>query len=60
MNNLSHNALLAVAITVIGTVECVALFTGHNGNFFNLAMGAMVALAGGAPAINKFIDKPKT
>lgn len=51
-----HNALLAIAIVTIGAVECVALFMGHNGNFFNLAMGAMVALAGGAPTISAWIN----
>ena len=55
--NMCHNTLLAIAIVVIGAVEAVALFTGHNGNFFNLAMGSMVALAGGAPSINAFINK---
>jgi len=63
MITLCHNTLLAIAIVTIGAVECFALVTGHNGNFFNLAMGAMVALAGGAPTINKWLlerpTKPK-
>ena len=50
-----HNTLLAVTIVTIGAVEAVALFTGHNGAFFNLAMGAMVALAGGAPTFNAWV-----
>ncbi len=46
-----NNVLLAIGVVAIAVTEMVALATGHNGEYFNLAMGAMVVLAGGAPTL---------
>lgn len=54
---LDDNTLVGVTIITIGAVEIAALMTGHNGDFFNLAIGAMVALAGATPLHKRFGTK---
>lgn len=54
------NTLLAVAILTIGIVESVALIKGHNGDFFNVALGSIVALAGGVPTAQGFLKNRRS
>lgn len=54
MLEICPKVLAAVGVVTIGAVESVALLTGHNGNFFNLAIGAMVAITSGTPFVSSW------
>lgn len=57
MFEICPKVLAAVGVITIGAVECVALLTGHNGNFFNLAVGAIVAITSGTPFVQNLATK---
>lgn len=54
------NTLLAIAIVTIGVVESVALIKGHNGDFFNLALGTIAALAAGIPTAQSYMKNRRS
>lgn len=60
MQTITTNALLAIAIVTIGAVETAALLTGHNGDYFNLALGLIVGLAGGVPTAQGFFQNRRS
>lgn len=61
MLEICPKTLAAVGVISICAVESVALIMGHNGQFFNLAIGAVVAITTGVPlASNWASQKAKT
>jgi hypothetical protein len=51
---MENNPLHAVGIIALTALECVALFTGHNGEYFYAVLGAITLLSGGPSTVGAF------